>query len=274
MAPWRGMTPVGLGDVRATRAVRVAVDLDAGGDVGLGAEVHPAQLILDVRERLEHLAVGERVADATFAVGAVAARAAGVHRRRLRRADRRPSAVAGVSARTYMNAHSGKMLSVAIAQNGIFLRALAAATTGMSGLAAADRRARPARRPRGGLQSATAGAVAAGAVLGAAAALSAARGARLRPALVRPCCASAGARESRSRVHDRRRDVEIRKSSRRIARTACTSSQPCRLSASGVVDRNPNLRVRVAENGSRRGTGDYSLCSSSRSERTAEGSRC
>ena len=32
-----------------------------------------------------------------------------------------------------MNAHSGNVLSVANAQNGIFLRAFAAATTGMSG---------------------------------------------------------------------------------------------------------------------------------------------
>jgi len=41
--------------------------------------------------------------------------------------------VVGVRARTYMNAHSGKVLSVANAQKGIFLRALAAATAGESG---------------------------------------------------------------------------------------------------------------------------------------------
>src|SRR6187401_1233843 len=47
-----------------------------------------------------------------------------------------PSTVAsdGVSERAYMNTHNGMMLSVAIAQNGIFLRRFAAAMYGGSGL--------------------------------------------------------------------------------------------------------------------------------------------
>src|SRR5687767_10691567 len=57
-----------------------------------------------------------------------------------------------------MNTHSGRMLRVAIAQNGIFLRALAAATTGMSGFGAG-----------GAAGAALAGAAAAGRAAGAAA---------------------------------------------------------------------------------------------------------
>ena len=56
-----------------------------------------------------------------------------------------------------MNAHSGKVLSVANAQNGIFLRALAAATTGMSGFGGGG----PAGAAGGAAGVGTAGVVAA-----------------------------------------------------------------------------------------------------------------
>ena len=61
----------------------------------------------------------------------------------------------GVSARTYMNAHNGNVLSVANAQNGIFLRAFAAATTGMSGFGGGG----PAGAAGGAAGVGTAGAV-------------------------------------------------------------------------------------------------------------------
>ena len=69
-------------------AIRVAVDLDAGGDVCVGAAVHPSQLVLDVREGLEDLPLGELVAETgdAFAAAAVAARATRVERWRPRRA--------------------------------------------------------------------------------------------------------------------------------------------------------------------------------------------
>ena len=60
------------GEVRAALAVGVAVDVDAGEVVLGGAEVDEAQLVLDVRERLQHLAVDERAADAALTAGAVA----------------------------------------------------------------------------------------------------------------------------------------------------------------------------------------------------------
>jgi len=62
-------------DVRTTNAVGIARDLNAGSDVGLGAEFHPAQLIFDMREREQHGTVLERVTDAAFTAATVAARA-------------------------------------------------------------------------------------------------------------------------------------------------------------------------------------------------------
>ena len=77
------------GRVRATLAVGVAVAVDAGEVVLGGAEVDEAQLVLDVRERLQHLAAGERPAAATLAAGAVAATSTPRRPRRRRRSDRR-----------------------------------------------------------------------------------------------------------------------------------------------------------------------------------------
>ena len=66
------------GDVRATRTIGVAVDLDAGGVEALGAVVDVAELVLDVWEGLEDLFTGERVADAAATGGTVAAGAVAV----------------------------------------------------------------------------------------------------------------------------------------------------------------------------------------------------
>ena len=70
--------PERAGDVGAALTVRIAVAGDTGGVVGLRAEVDEAQLVLDVRERLVHLAVGERPAAAALAGSAVARRAVAV----------------------------------------------------------------------------------------------------------------------------------------------------------------------------------------------------
>ena len=212
----------------AARALRVAVDLDSGGRVGIAAAVHPTQLVLDVREGLQHLALRELIADAAFALAAVAARAAAVHGRRRRRAGRRSVSVVGVRARTYMNAHSGNVLSVANAQNGIFLRALAAATTGMSGFGGGGptgAAGAAAARSNGGRGRRGCGRCRAGGV--AAASAAPAGVAAFGLCCVRPGCASAGARESRSRVPTI--DAETSRSGNprdRIRNAACTSSQP------------------------------------------------
>src|SRR5215207_3079573 len=55
------------GHVWAALTVGVAVDLDPGGVVTLRTPVHPPELILDVREGPEHLALGEGIPDATSA---------------------------------------------------------------------------------------------------------------------------------------------------------------------------------------------------------------
>ena len=113
-----------------------------------------------MREGLQDLALGERVArrrPRRWRRGSRCSRRCTAWRRR--RAARRSTCSTGSSARAYMNTHTGRMLRVAIAQNGIFLRAFAAATTGMSGFG--GRRPVPAalcgrlrrRRRRGGAPS-------------------------------------------------------------------------------------------------------------------------
>ena len=67
-----------IGQVRATFAVGVAVDLDAGEVVLAGSPVDVAELVFDVREGLEDLPAGERVSDAAATGGAVARGAAAV----------------------------------------------------------------------------------------------------------------------------------------------------------------------------------------------------
>ena len=67
--------PNRVGLVGASLTVRIAVDRDPGKVVALRAEVHEAQLVLDVRERLVHLAVGQRPSATSFAGSAVARRA-------------------------------------------------------------------------------------------------------------------------------------------------------------------------------------------------------
>ena len=77
-------------EVRSTRAVRVPVVGDAG-EVVLGRpEVDEAQLVLDVRERQQHLAVHERSSDASLTLRAMAATRRTRTPRRLRRVDRLP----------------------------------------------------------------------------------------------------------------------------------------------------------------------------------------
>ena len=124
-APRRHRRPVAPEhDVRTALAVGVAVDVDTGRRVLLGAEVHESQLVLDVGEGLEHLAVDERVADAALPSPPwqLAQTAVGVGCRR--RAGRRRPAACVVTARAYMNAQSGSRASASIAQNGIRLRRL------------------------------------------------------------------------------------------------------------------------------------------------------
>ena len=130
------------------------------------AEVDEAELVLDVRERRQDRAVGERAADTALAVAAVAARAARVDLGADAERARRPPRVR-VSDRAYMNSPAAAWLSAAIAQNGIFLRFLAAATYG--GRASAEAAGPPVRaalRPTGPLGgggvAAAAGVVAAG----------------------------------------------------------------------------------------------------------------
>ena len=77
LTPWRH-EPERSGGVGLALAVGVAVAGDAGGVVGLGAEVDEAQLVLDVRERLVDLAVGQRSSAAALARSAVARRAVAV----------------------------------------------------------------------------------------------------------------------------------------------------------------------------------------------------
>src|SRR4051794_12237895 len=117
-----------------------------------------------------------------------------------------------------MNAHSGNVLSVANAQNGIFLRAFAAATTGMSGLGGGGPTG--CAGPADGVRTAGADDVVAGVVPGDGASPSAdgvpPSDAGLPPSA---CARAALLRFSRcsgisvTDAHDRRRDAEMRKSS-------------------------------------------------------------
>ena len=132
-SPHAGIGPLGAGEVRATGAIGVAVVGDPGDVVVRGSVVDEPQLVLDVRERREDLAIGERIPDAPAPGGAVARLAAPVHLG----ADAERAAgrlgLVGDATRAYMNPHSGSRLSAPIAQNGIRWRALYAATTGVSG---------------------------------------------------------------------------------------------------------------------------------------------
>ena len=264
-----GHRALGLVMCGATRALRVAVDLHAGRRVGIAAVVDPAQLVLDVRERLQHLALRELVADAAFAVacrgssssrctsGAVAEWAAAIR------------SVVGVRARTYMNAHSGS-----VAERGdrperdLLARSWRRRRTGMSGLG-------------GGGPTGAAGAAAGVGAAGAAAAVVAGavpgvvpqrRGASAGGVPPSAWARAAWLRFSRcsgisvTGAHDRRRDVEIEEIlDVEFGDDACTSSQPVDCSTSSVVDRSDEPRLSSHRKWSRTtGVGDYSLCSSSR----------
>ena len=124
-----------------------------------------------------------------------------------------------------MKAHSGRVLNVANAQNGIFLRDFAAATTALSGFGGGG----PTGAGGGAAGAGTAGALAAvvaAAVPGAAGALSAAG------APPSACALAAWLRFSRcsgisvTGAHDRRLDAGKGKSSQRPENAPCTSSQP------------------------------------------------
>ena len=183
-------------------AVRVAVHLHAGGGVRVGAGVDPTQLVLDVRERLQDLALGELVAEPgdTFTVAAVAARAAGVHDSAF--AERPGDLLGRRCERTHV--HEGPQRQCAERGERPERDLLAGLGRGDDGDVGLRRRgtgrnrwcSRPGRHRRCGCRldarRGRSGRRGSGVLDGSGSALGLRR--------VRPCCASAGAREFRSRV--------------------------------------------------------------------------
>ncbi len=232
------------GLVRAAFPLGVAVDLDALDVVVLRPEVDEAQLVLDVGERLQHLALGELTADSPFTVGPVAAGAVGVD---LRADAERPGGDLGRLGQR-ADVHEGPDRHQA--QRGqrpdrdLRPRSCAAATYGGSGFGGGGAGgALGGWRPGGPLGAAAAGAVSP--VVAGAAGCSSLAG--VSPPSSPPPSPSAArrSRERRSRCsgtsvtwrHDRRHDVEPgNKGSGPMAGRVSTYAQPAGSARPGVPD--------------------------------------